>query len=315
MFHNIPAKQEHIANVHGIRMSGGKYLAPSVIPTKGTPKSPKLCKSLDISSSSTPPIVQELGFQDVTMEIPEIGPIYKCPHCPKGYDITDSLRKHAKNAHDVALGFCRDCQLVFPSHEEKANHVQELHNRIEDQPHNISDGNTPHISSPLQKIHTRQTSITNYLSPTASKDQESCNENMLPTALTIIGMNKSGYGEVSVDEAYQCPKCPKIYAIAKSLRKHCRKVHDELSICFCSTCTNVFTNHQDRDHHVSEGECIGQQIQYETNGAHLSTAAQSTMDMNNDTTPHMGTRKRRISSINQVSNHKKRFRLSSSRGK
>ena len=44
----------------------------------------------------------------------------------------------------------------------------------------------------------------------------------------------------SFDEAvYRCPKCPKTYNIAKSLRKHCRKNHNKLSICFCHHCPKV----------------------------------------------------------------------------
>ena len=46
-------------------------------------------------------------------------------------------------------------------------------------------------------------------------------------------------GANTSDAVYKCPKCPKTYNIAKSLRKHCRKNHNKLSICFCHHCPKV----------------------------------------------------------------------------
>ena len=299
IFHNIPAKQEHIATVHGIRMSGGKYLAPVNTSINN--------ESLTSTTISSPTPTETLV--DVTMPLAnmantgghenhESGPIYKCPHCPKGYDITDSLRKHAKNAHNVALGFCRDCQLVFLSHEEKTDHVNNVHGQLDVSTQNLSTP-TNSITSPSNDTQKRQTSILKYLSPSSSEDTvlEKDTSSASSTTPVIIGMSKSGYGEVSIDDAYQCPKCPKIYAIGKSLRKHCRKVHDELSICFCSSCTTVFVTHEERDRHVSDGGCKGFK-----NAVSTAPATEIVIDTtgNEDAAPSMGTRKRRHSSRKEI---------------
>ena len=55
----------------------------------------------------------------------------------------------------------------------------------------------------------------------------------------IGGANLAGTGANTTDAVYKCPKCPKTYNIAKSLRKHCRKNHNKLSICFCHHCPKV----------------------------------------------------------------------------
>ena len=55
----------------------------------------------------------------------------------------------------------------------------------------------------------------------------------------IGGTNLAGAGANTTDAVYKCPKCPKTYNIAKSLRKHCRKNHNKLSICFCHHCPKV----------------------------------------------------------------------------
>ena len=55
----------------------------------------------------------------------------------------------------------------------------------------------------------------------------------------IGGANLAGAGANTTDAVYKCPKCPKTYNIAKSLRKHCRKNHNKLSICFCHHCPKV----------------------------------------------------------------------------
>ena len=306
IFHNIPAKQDHIATVHGIRMSGGKYLPPqNAASTTGNDG------SLMLNGVPQPPLAN-VKFQDTTpgastptndnLSNAEAGPIYKCPHCPKGYDITDSLRKHAKNAHDVALGFCRDCKLVFPSHEEKNEHNKNVHN-----PSDTSMQDSPSIGyvpvSPIPQAKPKQTSILTYLSPNSTaQNHVQASPSASDNAPLIIGMAKSGYGEVTAEDAYQCPKCPKIYAIAKSLRKHCRKVHDELSICFCSSCTNVFVSHEERDHHVSNGQCKGFKGSTENVAVGTSSVSDGNVSTDLDGTPYMGTRKRRISSRNET-NH------------
>ena len=230
------------------------------------------------------------------LEIHENGPMYKCPHCPKGYEITDSLRKHAKNAHNVALGFCRDCKLVFHSHEEKTGHMDKTHGQIDafQQEHFTNS-----IPSPSNDNSKRQSSILKYLSPSSSEGKNTERDTFptSPTTPVIIGMSKSGYGEVSIEDAYQCPKCPKIYAIGKSLRKHCRKVHDELSICFCASCTTVFVSHDERDRHVADGQCKG----FKNNlSAVPASTTELVADTNMETAPSMGTRKRRCSALNDT---------------
>ena len=300
IFHNIPAKQQHITTVHGIRMSGGKYLAPQISSSNHDTSTSNYPQTPSDEQVKSPTPVLNVSAKENT-ENSNIGPVYKCPHCTKGYDITDSLRKHAKNAHDVALGFCRDCQLVFLSHEQKAEHMQNKHNLTD----NITNALSHPLpdKSPLQSdTSPRQASILTYMSPSASEQpNQSITSSGNNASSMIIGMAKSGYGEVSVDDAYQCPKCPKIYAIAKSLRKHCRKVHDELSICFCSTCTKVFVSHDVRDSHVSNGECKG----FQSRSGVSSNASDVMGGANNldiEASSHSGLRKRRCSAINET-NH------------
>ena len=62
------------------------------------------------------------------------------------------------------------------------------------------------------------------------------NQKSLLKSISILEQQDPEDGNQS---AYKCPKCPKTYNIGKSLRKHCRKNHNKLSICFCQHCPKV----------------------------------------------------------------------------
>ena len=71
----------------------------------------------------------------------------------------------------------------------------------------------------------------------------------------VSTMHADCSGTVETEKSlYKCPKCSKGYNIAKSLRKHCRVNHNNLSICFCDYCLEVFVSsvqrdaHQDKEH-------------------------------------------------------------------
>ena len=94
-------KQAHLADVHGIKISGHKYMAdPQASPVLNRQKS-----------------IEELS--------------YKCPVCKKNYTNPDSLRKHGKMLHDRHFGFCRDCRMVFTNHGLKRVHMEKMHGELD----------------------------------------------------------------------------------------------------------------------------------------------------------------------------------------
>ena len=132
--------------------------------------------------------------------------MYKCPDCDKEYKLTDSLRKHVKVTHNenVTMTCCKYCDKVFLDPSQKNGHLINYH----------PDVAPPSLNDSIQE----------------SKQIE------------VLQPIKSSFTSVKQEDkiaSFKCPKCPKTYNIGKSLRKHCRKNHNKLSICFCHHCPKV----------------------------------------------------------------------------
>ncbi len=135
---------------------------------------------------------------------------YKCGDCDKEYKLTDSLRKHVKVTHNenVTMTCCKYCDKVFLDPSQKNGHLINYHPDVAPPSLNdslIQESKTTQIEV-LQPIHISKSS------PMVKEDKVT---------------------------SFKCPKCPKTYNIGKSLRKHCRKNHNKLSICFCHHCPKV----------------------------------------------------------------------------
>ena len=115
MFHNIPAKRAHVSKVHGIKISGHKYMVEKQTAAAAAAENPFPVPAVDPASGADSSLLESSG--------------YACPNpdCMKMYTNPDSLRKHAKTTHEMAVGFCRDCELVFPSQQAKGAHMESLH--------------------------------------------------------------------------------------------------------------------------------------------------------------------------------------------
>ena len=99
-----------------------------------------------------------------------------------------------------------------------------------------------HLANFHPDIHTSNTS--NDISNTsvievANKSINSNNSNTPKIEILSPVTNNLKDGNGSKMASFKCPKCPKTYNIGKSLRKHCRKNHNKLSICFCHHCPKV----------------------------------------------------------------------------
>ena len=170
---------------------------------------------------------------------------YKCPECfyaPKEYKLIDSLRKHIKTTHNenFIMTCCKFCDMVFMDLSLKSTHMSSFHSdilrnaRFDSQTNNFSNFDVPKTSTkraiePKLYEPECQNVITTdhiYTSTPAAKDD-------IGDKIEIITKKDTA------NRAYKCPKCPTSYYIAKSLRKHCRKKHNRLSICFCHQCHKV----------------------------------------------------------------------------
>ena len=140
---------------------------------------------------------------------------YKCGDCDKEYKLTDSLRKHVKVTHNenVTMTCCKYCDKVILNPSQKNEHLINFHPDIA--PPSLNDSIVQEVAKPTQ-IEVLQPIKTN-------------------------GMG--GYQNEEKIASFKCPKCPKTYNIGKSLRKHCRKNHNKLSICFCHHCPKVVFYH------------------------------------------------------------------------
>ena len=153
---------------------------------------------------------------------------YKCPECfydPKEYKLIDSLRKHIKTTHNenAIMTCCKFCDMVLMDISLKSTHMSSFHSdivrnaRLDSQTHNVP-------KTPMKKNECT--------SPTASNVD-------IGDKIEIITKKMAFTKKDIANKVYKCPKCPTSYDIAKSLRKHCRKKHSGLSICFCHQCHKV----------------------------------------------------------------------------
>jgi uncharacterized C2H2 Zn-finger protein len=146
--------------------------------------------------------------------------VFRCPRCEKFYHHPDSIRKHCRKVHKILVLNCRHCFIVFLTPEEKTKHINDVHGTM------VSPSSSPEKSS----TENHRPSITD--------------------VATSPDVHNRSFPQNS--SFYQCPKCVRTYSIAKSLRKHCRIAHSQLSICFCKLCTVVFTSTRDKEEHVSK---------------------------------------------------------------
>ena len=150
--------------------------------------------------------------------------VFRCPRCDKFYHHPDSIRKHCRKVHKILVLNCRHCFIVFLTTEEKTKHINDVH------------GTTSSSSS-----------------PSSSPEKSTENQRFLVTDVRTV-KSVDEYDQISSEKSsfYQCPKCVRTYTIAKSLRKHCRFAHGQLSICFCTLCSVVFTSTTDKEDHISK---------------------------------------------------------------
>lgn len=135
---------------------------------------------------------------------------WHCPRCTQAFASSDSLTKHAKFFHNLQVKFCTECYLTFEDASGKSSHDLQYHDQ--------GSSNSLLRLTKTTPMKRRSSSHIQLASPTHSG---------------------SSTEQETTDAIYKCPKCPKSYSIGKSLRKHCRKNHNKLSICFCQHCPKV----------------------------------------------------------------------------
>ena len=207
VFKSADAVQLHMENEHGI--------ANVVVVNSMTPTSlPPIKNELKIKC-----IVCGLKFEtsQALAEHRSENHFYKCGDCDKEYKLTDSLRKHVKVTHNenVTMTCCKYCDKVILNPSQKNEHLINFHPDIA--PPSLNDSIVQEAAKPTTQIEVLQPIKTN----------------------GIMG----GYQNEEKIASFKCPKCPKTYNIGKSLRKHCRKNHNKLSICFCHHCPKVVFYH------------------------------------------------------------------------
>ena len=188
MFHTVAQKRDHISAVHGIKIAGHKYVEP-VVSTEE-----------DESSAAEQ---------------------YACPECDKHYANPDSMRKHAKSAHDKVLAYCRHCRLAFKTDKAKDRHVTKVH----DGGRTVDNSVAAVVSPPKDNSRKRKLSDEPPPAPQASS------------------------AESQEEGVFACPKCPRLYSLQASLRKHCFRQHNHLAIKICRTCPRVFTKRKPFESH------------------------------------------------------------------
>lgn len=166
---------------------------------------------------------------------------YKCLECDKEYKLTDSLRKHVKVTHNenVTMTCCKFCDKVFMDTSQKSGHMATMH------PNLCSNVQKNQIQDPLgDKFECPKCYKIFGNSETLAKHAKffhnlKLNEDKKLNENSLLKMNNGAENVKQEEAVYKCPKCPKTYEISKSLRKHCRKNHNQLSICFCQHCPKV----------------------------------------------------------------------------
>jgi len=187
VFHSVAEKQEHILNVHNIKVNGHKYMAEaemslnnsnfvnttidSEVETlnltngesgeghRGVSSNPRInalkrklsTDSDDSSALSTPPPAAKLAN---TTDL-----IYSCPvpKCDKEYNVSASLRKHCFRTHDgLAIQICKSCPMTFKKMAQWEKHAKTCQG-VPLQPPNVSSAfstHSPVVRSPRAQMCT-----------------------------------------------------------------------------------------------------------------------------------------------------------------
>jgi len=198
---------------------------------------------------------------------------YQCPRCPKSFSNQDTLTKHGRFFHNISVKFCSECNMTFVDIASRNIHMHKIHGgsnkNIESSLLKITPPNAPNmagqvggVSGPRNKmlksdlasnqIQLEQNNISSITSINVGGGKINKNEQTGQGGGLVAKNDRPSGGGTNSDAVYKCPKCPKTYNIAKSLRKHCRKNHNKLSICFCHHCPKVFTTVSQRDAHVDK---------------------------------------------------------------
>merc|ERR1719219_885539 len=202
---------------------------------------------------------------------------YQCPRCSKSFGNQDTLTKHGRFFHNISVKFCNECNMTFVDVASRNIHMHKIHGggnkNIESSLLKIttpcSGGpNTPNMAGSVggvsgrnkmlksdlasNQIQLEQNSISSITSINVGGGKNIKNEQTGQGGGLVAKNDRPTGGGTTSDAVYKCPKCPKTYNIAESLRKHCRKNHNKLSICFCHHCPKVFTTVSQRDAHVDK---------------------------------------------------------------
>lgn len=170
--------------------------------------------------------------------------VFQCPLCEKFYHHPDSIRKHCRLIHNLLVINCRHCFIVFLNAEDKARHVA-LHHPIKSPSGSPTTSAQPSPVKPTTMVMPPKISTVQHSYPGGEPLQRSN-----PTIGRVWSLNVAS--DASSDESlYQCPRCERNYAILKSLRKHCRLVHDQLSVCACRFCKAIFTSQDSKEQHMA----------------------------------------------------------------
>merc|ERR1712025_24618 len=88
-----------------------------------------LCKTHAVSQKQKPSLLKSIENDH------ENSATYKCPKCPKTYNIGKSLRKHCRKNHNkLSICFCHHCPKVFTSVSQRDNHVNRVHATLSSSP-------------------------------------------------------------------------------------------------------------------------------------------------------------------------------------
>merc|ERR1712223_1238156 len=198
---------------------------------------------------------------------------YQCPRCPKSFSNQDTLTKHGRFFHNISVKFCSECNMTFVDIASRNIHMHKIHGgsnkNIESSLLKITPPNAPNmagqvggVSGPRNKmlksdlasnqIQLEQNNISSITSINVGGGKINKNEQTGQGGGLVAKNDRPSGGGTNSDAVYKCPKCRKTYNIAKSLRKHCRKNHNKLSICFCHHCPKVFVTVTQRDAHVDK---------------------------------------------------------------
>lgn len=270
-------ENEHgIANI--VVVNNVTLSSPQSVQQSPPPTPPQTQFTTSISSSITCIVCGQVGFEsgNALAEHRSENHFYKCLDCDKEYKLTDSLRKHVKVTHNenVTMTCCKFCDKVLMDTSQKSNHLATMHKDLTSPKDKISESVVEIVnveSSSLASFQCPKCVKSFNSSDTlakhakffhniavkfchechltfadeASKGAHWAQKHLKDSTKSLLKL-KSSPEKIQLLEnkeqefaCYKCPKCPKTYNIGKSLRKHCRKNHNKLSICFCQHCPKV----------------------------------------------------------------------------